>query len=596
MNDVGLDVVRFIHKRMEIDPEWTVWHPRGFTWWGHRLAQHIWAEPCIDDQGIILSRVHARTDLLDGFTGSDDQYVQLMRLRPVLTSLSGPIRDPRDSARVQTAASVWVHAETKDCLGAVLAQAAIIQGDWADKEVEQLAKAVKARPAYSAHPKSGTRKQRDEILDVPSQLLIPMGQAPSRFQGQEMLDALNWLQRPPCVLATGNEAGFCAEFPFGSFTSMLQASTDISHLVLGKGLHMVLQLPEGPSGLDNPEAARMALELNEREQQPPPFAHFLGSWCPAPTLCFLSFYPNSLFVPGWTTTLVQKAMGRAHWAAVDVFQAGWNFGQACKLKQLSLSLFEEEPASSQPAERAVHLRNISEPRSTSPDNSRIRFRCQHCGKLLKAPFEKAGYTCSCVYCGKSVQVPSLKATLGLQAGKQPQSVHRQPLVGSRRSPSESLKELVNRLDTEARRSLEAAAGLAVSHGHHYLQIEHWLLKLLEKPGSDFMNLLHYYEIITKTFTKDLSKALEKLPKGNQKPPGMAPELVNLLEWSGAFASKVFNSFQIRPDHVIYALRADRALAAQIRQVTRELDKIPVDSLRDRLMGAPEEGNLSQSED
>jgi hypothetical protein len=164
-----------------------------------------------------------------------------------------------------------------------------------------------------------------------------MGQEASRYQGREMLDALEMFQAPPpcpCVLATGDEKALCAEFPFGHLTSLLSVQTDSPHLDLGNGLRMVLQLPEGPSGLDNPEAARKALELNEWEQKVRLGSHFLGSWCPAPALCFLSFLPNGLFARHLVVAYAIEAMHRAHWAATDVFQAGWDLEEAMKLKSV----------------------------------------------------------------------------------------------------------------------------------------------------------------------------------------------------------------------------------------------------------------------
>jgi hypothetical protein len=385
---------------MKIDREWSVWHQRGFTWWGHWLAQHIWADPCFEDQDHIISHVHARTDLLDGFTGSDEQCVTLMQLITPLTSMSGPIRDPRKVSRIQLAANVKVHAEIKDWLAYIITEAAVVQADLAHKEVEKLAKAVKAQPAYSAHPKSGIRRFRDEILDVPAKLLIPAGQGASRYRGQETLDALEWLQRPPCVLATGDENGFCAEFPFGAFTSLLQVRTDLSHPFLGNGLYMTLQPHEGPSGWENPEAARMALELNEREQRERLSAHFLGSWCPTP-LCFLSFFPNNSCAKGGTTNLALSAMRRAYWTAVDVFQAGWDFERAVKLKR---EMMEDLDRGLESMAEAIEAEE--EKRMKSEPNPSIRFPCPHCGQSLKAPAEKSGATSSCPFCRQAVTVPA----------------------------------------------------------------------------------------------------------------------------------------------------------------------------------------------
>ena len=44
-HDAGLQVVEFVYRTMRIDEEWSIREPRGFTWWGHQLAQRVWAEP-----------------------------------------------------------------------------------------------------------------------------------------------------------------------------------------------------------------------------------------------------------------------------------------------------------------------------------------------------------------------------------------------------------------------------------------------------------------------------------------------------------------------------------------------------------------------
>lgn len=55
--DVGLDAVEYLFKALQVDEEWSIRRPRGFTWWSYRLAQHIDAtEPWQDDE-FQLSRI-----------------------------------------------------------------------------------------------------------------------------------------------------------------------------------------------------------------------------------------------------------------------------------------------------------------------------------------------------------------------------------------------------------------------------------------------------------------------------------------------------------------------------------------------------------
>ena len=57
-----------------------------------------------------------------------------------------------------------------------------------------------------------------------------------------------------------------------------------------------------------------------------------------------------------------------------------------------------------------------------------------------------------------------------------------------------LKSLVNKLNEPTRYALEAAAGLCLSRTHYNVEIEHWLLKLLEIPDSDLAAVLKKFDI------------------------------------------------------------------------------------------------------
>ena len=47
-----------------------------------------------------------------------------------------------------------------------------------------------------------------------------------------------------------------------------------------------------------------------------------------------------------------------------------------------------------------------------------------------------------------------------------------------------LKSLIGHLNETTRRALEAAAGLCLSRTHYKVEIEHWLLRLVEEKDSD----------------------------------------------------------------------------------------------------------------
>ena len=62
--DVGIETIRKIYDFLRIDKEWSLIHERGFTWWGHRQAQRVWAEEPFEGSGMLITKVNAEADSL----------------------------------------------------------------------------------------------------------------------------------------------------------------------------------------------------------------------------------------------------------------------------------------------------------------------------------------------------------------------------------------------------------------------------------------------------------------------------------------------------------------------------------------------------
>src|SRR5690348_957050 len=68
----------------------------------------------------------------------------------------------------------------------------------------------------------------------------------------------------------------------------------------------------------------------------------------------------------------------------------------------------------------------------------------------------------------------------------------------------TLKYLIAKLNDTSRRSLENAAGLCSSRSNYNVEIEHWLLKMLEVKDSDLPRLLKHYDIEPARLQRDLT--------------------------------------------------------------------------------------------
>jgi len=340
ISEVGLTVVEHVFNEMKVDSEWSTVQEDGFTWWGKDFAQKVWAEPAIKDDGFWISRLHARTDIAAGFKATPENMARLSALNR-FASLSALIPDGSDASEIRLAASMYVHRQTLPMVKRLFSIAVAMQAADAQIKGEVLAKALGARPAISGHPKSGRRPDPDDMLNVIAGMVAPLGERPSAWAGNEMREAVDQLQRFPCVLATGDHSGLSAEFPFFEMTSLLTIRTNERHPQLGNGMLVRLSLPVG---CPKEDWARVAIDLNARELRSLTRSPFLGSWCAGDdAITFVSFYPNVAHQPGLLQNLVNYSMGRARWVAEEVYGDDWkqSFRKAFSAKMRMFEMFRE---------------------------------------------------------------------------------------------------------------------------------------------------------------------------------------------------------------------------------------------------------------
>jgi len=145
-----------------------------------------------------------------------------------------------------------------------------------------------------------------------------------------------------------------------------------------------------------------------------------------------------------------------------------------------------------------------------------------------------------------------------------------------------LKSLVGKLNTPCRRALEGAAGLTLSRSQFNVEIEHWLIKLLEDGQSDAAACLRHYEIDPGRVTAELTRALDRLKTGNTHPPALSPSLVTLGREAWLLATLEYGEARIRSGHILAALLSDETLGQYGRAASPLLGRIPPDTLRREL--------------
>ena len=143
----------------------------------------------------------------------------------------------------------------------------------------------------------------------------------------------------------------------------------------------------------------------------------------------------------------------------------------------------------------------------------------------------------------------------------------------------SLKSLIGKLNDTSRGALEAAAGLCLSRTHYDVEIEHYLMKLLDTTDSDFLRILKQFDVDKARLSAELTRSLDKLKSGNARTPAFSPTLVKMLSEAWLIGSVEFGGSQIRTGFTVLALTSEESLSRIIRDVSKELQKIEPEALR-----------------
>ena len=157
----------------------------------------------------------------------------------------------------------------------------------------------------------------------------------------------------------------------------------------------------------------------------------------------------------------------------------------------------------------------------------------------------------------------------------------------------NLRSLIAKLNHDTRSTLEAAAGLCLSRTHYDVEVEHYLMKLLDATDTDASVALKHFGVDRARLSGDLARGLDKLKSGNARTPALSPTLTRLLTEAWTIGSVDFGAERVRTGHVLLALVTDGELSRLARDISKEFDKVSADALRNgfnQITGASAEGD------
>jgi type VI secretion system protein VasG len=156
-----------------------------------------------------------------------------------------------------------------------------------------------------------------------------------------------------------------------------------------------------------------------------------------------------------------------------------------------------------------------------------------------------------------------------------------------------LSPFLRRLNDHCARALADAASLCETRAHREIEIEHWLIKLLELGDGDLVAIARRYELEMDGIWNGLLKSIDRLPRELRGKPGLSQRLGQILEAAWLRASFEGDQPTIRSAHLLavladspHLLRAPDAWqllsvsAVQIERLMPSLNRVSIEGRTD----------------
>jgi type VI secretion system protein VasG len=156
----------------------------------------------------------------------------------------------------------------------------------------------------------------------------------------------------------------------------------------------------------------------------------------------------------------------------------------------------------------------------------------------------------------------------------------------------SRSALFGKLNGLAYKAIESATVFCKLRGNPYVELVHWLQQLLHTPDSDLHRILKHFEIDPSRLAKDMTDALDRLPRGATSISDLSAHVESAVERGWVYATLMFGDSQVRTGHLVVGMVKTPSLRNALVAISRQFEAIKADTLTEDLgrivNGSPED--------
>ncbi|PTT91572.1 type VI secretion system ATPase TssH [Pelomonas sp. HMWF004] len=146
------------------------------------------------------------------------------------------------------------------------------------------------------------------------------------------------------------------------------------------------------------------------------------------------------------------------------------------------------------------------------------------------------------------------------------------------------------------KAVEGATVFCKLRGNPYVELEHWVAQIVQNPDSDWHRILRHFEIDSGLLAKDITTALDRLPRGATAISDIADNITNAVERGWVYGSLMYGDTAVRSGYVLLGMLKTTYLRNALFAISRQFERIKADDLADGMAkivtGSPEDGQTA----
>lgn len=152
--------------------------------------------------------------------------------------------------------------------------------------------------------------------------------------------------------------------------------------------------------------------------------------------------------------------------------------------------------------------------------------------------------------------------------------------------------LFGKLNSLAYKAIEGATVFCKLRGNPYVELVHWIQQILQTPDSDLHRIVRHFEIDASRLAKDMTEALDRLPRGATSISDLSSHVENAVERGWVYATLMFGEPRVRTGHLVVGMLKTPSLRNALIAISRQFESVKPDTLTDGFVrivnGSPED--------